>query len=252
MTEQNRPYVFTIEGTIQALRVAPGVVNLIKDIQAGAFWAGAVAGMAGEAGVLANAASLVLYEGEDVEHVALLINGKLAIGTFEWLRDLKVGEDVKLVVSEIDDGPLFVHAILRKNDHLLWMPHSVGRTRHGWIVHALKLGVLGIFSIWLMSGLFCLIDGGDAPDKLGFLITLFFPIGLMAFVMYMSTIGLVHLGDEAEDIFLALGVPKCERFRITPYSVSRLHYMNDPTAHKKRYIFQFSDALVAHAKKFKL
>jgi hypothetical protein len=75
---------------------------------------------------------------------------------------------------------------------------------------------------------------------------------MMAFVMFMSTSGMMHLGDEAEDIFLGLGVPKCERFRITPYSVSRLHNMSDPTAHKKRSIFQFSDALVAHTKKFNL
>jgi hypothetical protein len=252
MTEQSRPYVFIIEGTIQALRVAPGVVNLIKDLQAGAFWAGAVAGMAGEAGVLANAASLVLYEGEDVEHVALLINGKLAIGTFEWLRDLKVSDDVKLVVSEIDDGPLFVHAILRKNDHLLWMPPSVDHTRHGCIVHALKLGGSGVVFMWLMCGFCFLMGESHALDQLDLLITIFFPVAMMAFVMFMSTRGMMHLGDEAEDIFQALGVAKCERFRITPYSVSRLHYMNDPTAHKKRSIFQFSDALFAHTKKFNL
>jgi hypothetical protein len=124
MHHQQEAKMFTVEGKIQAVRIAPGVINLIEDIQKGAAFTGAIAGIAGEPGVLANCVNVAMYDGEDVEHVALLINGLLAIGTFEWLRDLNVGDHVKLVVSEIYGGPLFIHAILRENDQLLWTPYS--------------------------------------------------------------------------------------------------------------------------------
>jgi hypothetical protein len=72
-----KPQMFTVEGTIQALKVANGKVNLIEDIQKGALFTGVAAGLSGQAGVLANSASLAMYDGEDVEHVALLINAQL-------------------------------------------------------------------------------------------------------------------------------------------------------------------------------
>ena len=146
-------HMFTVEGEIQALQAPPQVLaNLLEDIRKGAFVTGVIAGASGADGVLADNASLVTYDGEDVEHMALLINGRLAVGTFEWLRDLQVGDDVMLVVSHVSEGPLFVHAILRKNDQLLWTPISVSHTRHGWRIHGLKLGGLLLAFTWLMCG----------------------------------------------------------------------------------------------------
>ncbi|WP_426173316.1 hypothetical protein [Massilia sp. TWR1-2-2] len=142
MENQAQQQLFSIEGTIRALRVSPAIINLISDIQDDAFWSGTIAALSGAAGVAANSASLLMYEGEDVEHIALLVNDQLVIGTFEWLQDLKVNDHVKLVVSKLDDGPLFAHAILRNDDLLLWTPYSVHHTRRGWIMHSIKLGVL--------------------------------------------------------------------------------------------------------------
>ena len=250
MTEKNMQ-LYTIEGAIQAFQIAPGIVNLIEDVQAGTFFSGVVSGMSGESGLLANAGSVALYDGEDVEHIALLLNGRMAIGTFEWLRDLSVGDDVMLVVSEIPEGPLFVHAILRKNDQLLWTPYSVDHTRRGWIMHGVKMASVIIIFTWLMFGLFHIIDGKFPSKTILFWLGLF-PIMLMGFVTFMSLQGVMHLGDHAEDIFQALGVPKFERFKIKPFSVRKVRLFEDPDALKKGHIFYFSDAVAAHKKRFNL
>lgn len=252
MSTSPKPELFTVDGKIQALLVTPGIVNLIEDIHQGAYFTGMAAGLTEQAGALANSASLVMYDGEDVEHIALLINGQLAIGTFEWLRDLKIEDDVKLVVSEIEQGPLFVHAILRKNDQLLWTPFSVDHTRRGWILHSMKLGLLILSLTWLMFGTFFLFDKDFIQTAEGWLFFTFGSIGMIGFVVFMSAIGVMHLGQHAEEIFLALSVPKFKRFRIKPYSLGKLHFLDDPNASKKGYIFRLSDALAAHKKRFRL
>lgn len=252
MRKQENPILFTVDGNIEALRVAPGIVNLMEDIQKSAYFPGMVAGLAGEAGMLANAASLVMYDGEDVEHIALLLNGQLAVGTFEWVCDLHVGDSVKLVVSQIDKGPLFVHAILRKDDHMLWTPFSVHHTRRGWMLHAVKLGTLILSLMWLMFGSFFLFDRHFIQDAEGWLFFVFGSIGMIAFVTFMSARGVMHLGDQAEDIFQTLGVPKFKRFRLKPYSFRKTNELDDDNRLRKGYIFRFSDALAAHKKKFNL
>ena len=194
-------HMFTVEGEIQALQLPPGFANLLEDIRKGAFVTGVIAGVSGANGVLANNASLVMYDGEDVEHLALLINDRLAVGTFEWLRDLQVGDDVMLVVSHISEGPLFVHAILRKNDQLLWTPISVSHTRLGWRIHGLKLGGLLLVFTWLICGACWLSSTHYVLTTSDLTIIGLFPIALIGFCIFMSTRDTLPLGFHAEDIF---------------------------------------------------
>jgi hypothetical protein len=250
MDKYEQTFLFIEEGVIEAMRIAPGIENLIQDIQKGAFFTGVIAGLNGEAGVAANAASLATYEGEEVEHIALLINGRLVIGTFEWTDDLNVGDHVKLVVSESPDGPLVAHAILREHDQLLWTPLSVDHTCYGLKMHAVKLGLVILAGTWLVLGSFCLF--GDRPGALTLLYIFGFSVAMISFVLYMSIKDMMHLGDLAEDIFRALNVPKSERFRIKPYSVLNRSRAREPNIFKKGNIFHFSDALAAHKKKFNL
>lgn len=245
--------LFLVEGTIQSMRVAAGTVNLVKDIQKGALFTGAGSGLAGEAGMLANAASLALDEGEEVEHIALLINGQLAVGTFQWLRDLNAGDGVKLVVSALDDGLLFIHAILRIHDQLLWTPYGVDHTRRGWIFHGIKLGGVITLSTWV----FALICNHFMPTfgVIDFLLWICLSSGLMmALVIFLSTRDVIYIGEQAEYIFKALGVPDYKRFRIKPFSIMTDYSDTDdmPDREKKGHIFKFADALATHKKKFNL
>lgn len=245
--------LFLIEGTIQSMRMAAGTVNLVKDIQKGAFFTGAVAGLAGQAGMLANAASLALDDGEEVEHVALLINGQPGVGTFQWLRDLNLGDAVTLVVSALDDGPFFIHAILRAEDQLLWTPYGVDHTRRGWIFHGIKLGGVLTLSTWMIALIFNYI----APTfgVADFLVWICLSSSVMvALVIFLSTRDVIHIGEQAEYIFKALGVPDYKCFKIKPFSVM-MDFSNDddiPDREKKGHIFRFSEALAAHKKKFNL
>ncbi|MET3135513.1 hypothetical protein AAKU55_005823 [Oxalobacteraceae bacterium GrIS 1.11] len=252
MMIKNPPEMFIVEGRIQALRKANGTLNLIKDIQKGAWFTGMAAGLAGQAGMLANAASLALYEGDDVEHIALLINDKLAVGTFEWLEDIKIDDEVKLVVSEIEDGPLYIHAILRKSDQLLWTPFSIGRTRFGWVMHGIKFSALGVVGTWGIFGIGFLFRLANLPDKDDLFWLIIGPIILMIFVGFMSTTGLISLGKQAEDIYMILGVPKFNRFKVKQFSLMNLHFMEAPNSLKKGYIYKFDEALKSHKKKYKL
>jgi hypothetical protein len=236
--------MFTVDGTIQALRIAPAVMNLLSDIQTDAIFTDAIAELS------ENSTRATMCDGEDVEHIALLIDGRFAVGTFEWLQDLEIGDNVTLVVTTICDGPLLVHAILRKNDQLLWTPYSIHHTRHGWIMHSIKLGALVTIGTWLTFGIFYLI--GDRPTT-GVMVNILIFIALLnAFVLYMSTKSVLHLGEEAERIFRALNVPRFENFRIKPYSVLNMDFQKDPDYFKKKYIFRFAAALEAHKKRFNI
>jgi hypothetical protein len=244
--------MFTIDGPIEAFQTAPGVVNLIEDIQQGAEIFGVVGAVTDQPALATNAAAIRDYEGERVQHIALLINGRMAIGSFEHLRDLEFGDDITAVVSENDDGPLFLHAILRKKDQLLWTPVSVHHTCHGWMLHGIKLGVL-IFSLtWLLLGSIFIFSSGTAPRGMDFLWFFLGSAAMIGFVVTMSVRGLMHLGAQAEEIFRVLQVPKYDRFRIKPYSLFMLNFKDDPHYAKKGNIFKFDDALAAHNQKFNL
>lgn len=250
MENTEQPFFFVIEGTIDALSISPGAINLVSDIQRGSSFTGVMASSIGEAGLSSALASLTLYDGENVEHIALLIDGRLVVGTFEWLRDLNVGDNVKLVVSETHEGPLFTHAILREHDQLLWTPYSVSRTRWGWTVHAIKLGLFGLVGTWLIIGSCYLF--GHRPNATSMAYLFASSVAMIAFVMFMSTRGVMHLGDQAEDIFRLLNVPRFDRFIIRPFSLLRGDLQSDPHIFRKRHIFRFADALIAHKKKFNL
>jgi hypothetical protein len=248
MTAQTTLVLSTISGRIQALRRAAGTVNLLEDMQKGAFASGIAAAVSGQAGMVANAASLALYDGEDVEHIALLINGQLAVGTFEWLEDIKVDDEVKLVVSQIKDGPLFVHAILREKDQLLWLPYSVDHTRWGSAMYMVKLCTL----VLVLTLIFIALLQWFSPAKDVWNVVRWWGGSLLiiAIVGFLSNRDMMSLGQQAEDIFEALGVQKFKRFRINPYSLMMDRSMSD--RHRKGCIYKFTEALAAHKKKFGL
>ncbi|HEX8615102.1 MAG TPA: hypothetical protein VF800_27785 [Telluria sp.] len=250
--KKNEPEMFIVEGRILALRKANGTLNLVEDIQKGAWFTGLAAGLEGQAGMLANAASLALYEGEDIQHIALLINNKLAIGTFEWVEDLKIDDAVKLVVSQIENGPLFIYAILRENDQLLWMPYSVARTKRDWMMHGVRLSAAIIAGSMLIFAAFFIFRNAPFPAYRHLISLATSLILVTAFVGFMSTRGITSLGQQAEDIYFTLGVALPEKFRLGPFSLMELISVTAPDFSKQGYIFKFNDALKAHKKKYRL
>src|SRR5574343_364321 len=239
----------SIEGTLQVVRISNGKINLVKAIQKGSFFTGVAAGLAGEAGVMANAASLAMCDGEDVQHIACLINNQLAVGTFEYLEDIQVGDQVKLVVSDIEEGVLYIHAILRIEDQLLWLPYSIDHTRMGWVMHGIKMsGLLVLFVVILLLFAGVILEGEIWNEDSSYLVL--GAVGMMAILMPLSTYGVMGLGEEAESIFCALGIPKYKFFRVKPFSLIKERGVYDE--YNKGCIYRFDKAMSFHKKRFNL
>src|SRR5574343_1454792 len=239
----------SIEGTLQVVRISNGKINLVKDIQKGSFFTGVAAGLAGEAGVMAKAASLAMCDGEDVQHIACLINNQMAVGTFEYLEDIQVGDQVKLVVSDIEEGVLYIHAILRMEDQLLWLPYSIDHTRMGWVMHGIKMTGLGLF-LMIFFFIFILLLSESEDYWRDLYIFVCGSVGIMAVITPLSTYGLMGLGEEAESIFCALGIPKYKFFRVKPFSLIKEREVYDE--HNKGCIYRFDKAMAFHKKRFNL
>jgi hypothetical protein len=239
------PHVVT--GTIQLLHTTHSKINLLSDLQKGTCLTGAMPGMA------ANAASLALYDGEDVEHGAIVLNDQLYIGTFECLEDLEEGDEVSLVVSTLEDVEArYIHAILRPKDQLLWMPYARAHTRFCGVMREVKLSGLILLLSYIALGLMywfsslqtitireMIVYGGGGVTF------------IMVLVSFLSSGGVLEEGEEAELVYEALGVKKFKYFRITPFSLLRL--AKGAPGHncdRKNHIFRFDQAIAKHNKKW--
>jgi hypothetical protein len=248
------PYVVT--GTIQLLHTTPSKINLLSDLQKGAGLTGAAAVLGDMPGMAANAASLALYDGEDVEHGAIVLNDQLYIGTFECLEDLQEGDEVSLVVSTVEGVKArYIHAILRPKDQLLWMPYARAYTRFCGVMREVKLSGLLLVGTWLMIASVYFFDSSPITPKDIHDILIYGGGGgfiMMTIVTLLSCRGLLDEGEEAEEVYEALGVPKFKYFRVTPFSLLRL--AEDPTVRlncdRKNHIFRFDQALEKHKQKW--
>jgi hypothetical protein len=246
------PHVVT--GTIQLLHTTHSKLNLLSDLQKGSVFTGAAAVLGDMPGMAANAASLALYDGEDVEHGAIVLNDQLYIGTFECLEDLKEGDEVSLVVSTLEDVEArYIHAILRPKDQLLWMPYARAHTRFGWFMHTVKMCGLILFGTWLMIVSVYLFDSRPiTPKEFHDILTYGGGGGfvMMSIVGFLSSRDLIESGEEAELVYEALGVKKFKYFRITPFSLLRLAQGPGHNCDRKNHIFRFDQAIAKHNKKW--
>ena len=117
-----------IGGKIDLLTKTEGRLNLLAGIQQKAGLAGAGLVLSGQAGQAANAVSLALYDGEDVEHFGFALDDQVVVGTFEnaFFED---GDDIKVVASRLESGVMFAHAVVRVSDGVLWMPYNIDQGR---------------------------------------------------------------------------------------------------------------------------
>lgn len=250
--KENLTEMFLIDGRIQALNKAHGKLNLLEDIQQGAWLKGLTAALDEQAGMVANSTSIALYDGEDVEHVAIIINNALAIGTFEWLDDIKVGDQVRLVVSAVSDQTLFIHAILRESDQLLWMPYSVEKTKSAWISHGIKLICAMTTIALLIIGSYYLFTNDPFPGWRDFIELAASALLVTMLSVFMGIQGVLSLGQQAENIYCALHIPKFKKFTLKYFSMMDMPFEKNTNYSKKGSIFKFDEALKHHKRKHKL
>ncbi|NLR74287.1 hypothetical protein [Leeia aquatica] len=135
-----------LDGTLQAMLRAPSAALLLEGLhQEPAFAEMPIVGLK----PLLEAA---WQGGEDYEeeHVAMQVDGRWAVGTFEHLHDLTVGDALQLVVAPstpLNPAVSLIRGIHRVQDGLLWLPFGCEETQP-WRSH------LPLFMFSLVVALF--------------------------------------------------------------------------------------------------
>jgi hypothetical protein len=209
--------MFLVEGRLTELQTAQTTVNLLKQIekhaQAKNLAGGVAAAASGMYGMVANAAALTLYEGEDLHNFAAIVGNEVVCGTFRDADRLKDGDNIKAVVSRRGDV-LYAHCVLRKKDQQLLLPLMTFAGKKALFRHCMSVAFWGsTFVSVLMASFFLYFWYADNTDRdLGLLakfmgISLLCP-PLMGYPFELWSYRTVKgYGYYASAIFEKLGVP---------------------------------------------
>jgi hypothetical protein len=210
-----------IVGSVTTLHITDGTVNLLKGMQARMLAAGMAAAVEGMAGSLASSAMMSMYDGESVQHFGCYIGENMIIGTFENIGFCD-GDEVKMIVTKLDEHAYFAHAVIRAKDALLWMPHCINKGRLGiakWIAK-IQLSI-SIAALLFMLFLQFFIETFESHLDLLLSMAPYFLVigGIIGCLTYRSSIG---DGLYAETILKRIGLRAPWRINLSPYSQARL------------------------------
>jgi hypothetical protein len=226
--------IYLVEGTLTELQTARTTVNLLeqidRNVKSKSIVTGFAAALSGMHGIVANAASLALYDGEETSHFAGLLDGQVICGTFQHAENIKDGDRVKVVVSKKGDV-LFTHAILNVRTQEFYMPMNVFSSDDGLFSHCMTVARnLTVVGWVLMLGGFALVGVFSDPEmsvstKLVFvLMSLVVPPLIMfpsEYWMYRTMGG----GDKSDDvdsyggaIFKVFGFPQPDKIDLMRHS----------------------------------
>ncbi|WP_426344564.1 putative type VI secretion system effector [Pseudoduganella sp. R-32] len=219
--------LFLVEGTLSELQIARTTVNLLaqieKNIQAKNLVSGVASVIGGMHGMVANAAALALYDGEDMYNFAAVLGELIICGTLEHANQFKNGESVKAVVSQRGDV-LYVHAIMQAKTQQFYMPLSVFAGKKAFFKSFMRSAVSGGVSVSIAfviaSYFFGVYDGKfeNIGRREQLLMTLFivFATFSLSFIVEIWTYRTVRgAGIYAEAIFKVFGFPKPEKINLT-------------------------------------
>lgn len=219
--------LFLVEGTLSELQIARTTVNLLAQIEKNIQAKNLVSGVAGVVsdmhGMVANAAALALYDGEDMHNFAAVLGEHVVCGTLEHADQFRNGEPIKAVVSQRGDV-LYVHAIMQAKTRQFYMPLNVFAGKGAFFKHCMRvarwLGIvvsIAFIATFYFSGLY---DGKykNIDQTQQFLLTLIVTIGIfsLAFIMEIWTYRTFrNAGAYAAAIFKVLGFPQPDDIDLT-------------------------------------
>jgi len=213
--------MFALSGKVATLYVTDGTVNLLQGMQNKMAATGMAAAVQGMSGGVANAAMVAMYDGENVQHFGCYLGEQMVIGTFESI-DFKEGEEIKAVVTQLDEKVAFAHAVVRPSDGLLWMPFSVSKGRWKiarwffiaclwlWLFALLLFSVFHFFASWPGGYASMLLTLGPAI------------VGISLVIAGGACWSSLDDGKYAERIMKVLGFKKPSIVNLSPFSVARL------------------------------
>ncbi|GGY31202.1 hypothetical protein [Pseudoduganella albidiflava] len=222
----NAGETFVVEGIITELQVALGRENLLARIsphyEAGSVATGLGTALGGFHGQVAAAASVAMYDGEDTEHFACLIDQQVMCGTFGGASKLPVGKKVRAVVSKHDDV-LVARGILSEDTGLVWVSHAWGSKAEQKANWKIALWCFCFAMLCLGVCTFVLgIDTGMSPSEtLGWGAVV---AGVLCVGVALSMGGTMNaLADPATDIFRKLGFADPEHVNLNRYQYGIVH-----------------------------
>lgn len=213
--------MFVVKGQVEDLQVANGTLNLLSSINKKSACAGLISLIAEESRQIATAGMLAMYDGEDIQNFACRLGKHILLGTFPSVT-FKDGDDIKAIVTRVDNRILKAHAIFRPRDNMLWMPTAIAKGRWQviwWLTKAcLIINALGA----LFFSALILIDN---PSSYG---RLMLYLGLASLgICVLATAGVAHSSrsdtDYAEEIMRAIGFKRPEFVNLSPFSEARLN-----------------------------
>lgn len=213
--------MFVLGGTVSILYVTDGTVNLLQGMQSKMAAAGLGSALAGMAGGVANASMVTMYDGEYVQHFGCYAGEQMLIGTFPSVG-FKEGDEIKAVVTRLDEHVVFAHAVVRPSDGRLWMPHSIAKGRYAIAAWMAKLmGCICMFA-WISLSVVQLASPIDDSylSLIGWMVPGMLAVSfLIGFPAYRSSLG---EGLYAERILKVLGFKSPKIVNLSPFSLAGL------------------------------
>ncbi|SEO63405.1 hypothetical protein SAMN05428959_1144 [Duganella sp. CF517] len=206
---------FILEGKISELQIAKSSQNLLEKIdgriKGGSIAVGTVAALTDMHGVLANSLTLSLYDGEDLFNFAGLVEGYIVFGSFSKADKIKNEDKVRIVVSKRGEA-LYVHSLLKLEDHLLLLPLMVFSGDKAFFRSCMKFAWRCCLLVWTFL-IVCLYFSLDqkfySSDKVVFVAILVFVLPLFFFPFeYRSYKSMRYYGLYGSAIFKAYDLPR--------------------------------------------
>jgi hypothetical protein len=228
-TIDEEPELFLVQGRLSEIHVERDRENLLQRIdrhykgKAVVTGAGAIVGdMFGQA---ASAASLAMYDGEDTQNFACLIDDQVMCGQFggaEWLFEQHT---VKAVVSKQADV-LVAHAVIDETAGTLWIGHPWGSRAESlanWKI-ALWCFIFGVFC-FVLAGL---ILGTGSRTLFEVFITGVAAGGVICFGMAIwNNHTMQALAEPSTEMFRLLGFASPESVNLNRYRISQFYTQDD-------------------------
>jgi hypothetical protein len=161
--------LYLAEGTLSEVQVARTSVNLLErldgQVKARSLVAGAGAVLGGMHGMVANSASIALYDGEETFHFAGLLNGQVVCGTFQHADNFKEGDRVRAVVSRRGEV-LFAHSMMNAATQEFYLPMNVFAGPDGLFRHCMRVALGFTVFGWVISACIALFTDILSMPKL--------------------------------------------------------------------------------------
>ncbi|WP_426337300.1 putative type VI secretion system effector [Pseudoduganella sp. R-31] len=228
--------LFLVEGTLSELQIARTTVNLLaqieENIQAKNLASGAAGVVGGMHGMVANAAALALYDGEDTHNFAAALGEHIVCGTLVHADQFKNGDPVKAVVSQRGDV-LYVHAIMHAQTRHFYMPLNVFAGKEAFFKSCMRVAnrsAIAVSIVFIVAFYFFgLYDekGNNLNRMQQLMLTSVVITGsfLLCFIMEIWTYRTFrYTGFYAEAIFQVFGFPQPHKINL--FKVGSINFKN--------------------------